>query len=98
VRALKKEVKDKKLLITSLISTNNLATYAITFTFDVSDPTKGSPVSNTASMPFLLSNYGTWKTMNKMSVYDDHAVLVFTDSVSVLAAVYKLPEINYTSL
>lgn len=83
--------------MTALVSTNNLATYAVTFTFDVSDPTKGSPVSNTAVIPYLLSNYGTWKTMNKMSVYDDHAVLTFTDNVSVVAAVYKLPAINYSS-
>lgn len=82
-----------------MISTNNLATYATTFTFDVSDPTnKGAPVSTTATVPFLLSNYGTWTNLNKMAVYDDHAALAYTDNVNVMVAVYKLPAIDHSAL
>lgn len=38
-----------------------MATYAVTFTYDISDPVKGAPVSSDATVPFLLANYGTWK-------------------------------------
>lgn len=73
-------MNDSSLYSTILITSNNLATYGVTFTFDVSSPTtKGSPVSTTASLPFLLTNYGTWTTINKLSLYDNHAVIAYTD-------------------
>ncbi|CAD8204674.1 unnamed protein product [Paramecium pentaurelia] len=98
IRAIKSTKKDKQLLTTALISTNIMATYAVTFTYDISDPFKGAPVQIDATVPFLLANYGTWKQLNKLTLFEDHVAIAYTNQESILAAVYLLPTIDHNAI
>ncbi|CAK68653.1 unnamed protein product (macronuclear) [Paramecium tetraurelia] len=98
IRAIKSTKKDKSLLTTALISTNIMATYAVTFTYDITDPVKGAPVSSDATVPFLLANYGTWRQMNKLTLFEDHVAIAYTNQQSIMVAVYLLPTIDHNAI
>ncbi|CAK84006.1 unnamed protein product (macronuclear) [Paramecium tetraurelia] len=98
IRAIKSTKKDKKLLTTALVSTTNMATYGVTFTFDISDPVKGAPVESDGTIPFLLANYGTWKQLNKLTLFEDHVAIAYTNDKSILVAVYVLPTVDHYAL
>ena len=77
------------------MTTNNVAQYGVTFSYDVSDPlNKGSPVKSTINVPFLLNQFGTFMTLNKLEVNLGYVAVPYSNVTHLLLAVYKLPELT----
>ncbi|CAD8046367.1 unnamed protein product [Paramecium sonneborni] len=76
---------------TVIVTTNNVAQYAITFSFDISDPlNKGSPIKET-KVPFLLNHYGTLQTLNKFTLGNEHAAVPYYNQTHLMISIYQLP-------
>ncbi|CAD8138370.1 unnamed protein product [Paramecium pentaurelia] len=95
IRVLSISVQTNLLNITTLITTNNVAQYGVTFSYDISNPlNQGSPVKNTITIPFILNSYGVYQAINKLSVNQEYAVVPYTNYSHLLVSVYKLPQLN----
>ncbi|CAD8142567.1 unnamed protein product [Paramecium octaurelia] len=91
IRAYKSTTNSNTFDATVIATTNNVAQYAITFSFDISDPlNKGSPLKDT-SVPFLLNHYGTMKTLNKFAIGQGHAAVPYYNSSHLMISMYQLP-------
>ncbi|CAD8135596.1 unnamed protein product [Paramecium octaurelia] len=97
IRAYKSVTNTNTLDATVIVTTNNVAQYAITFSFDISDPlNKGSPLKD-SSVPFLLNHYGTMQTLNKFVIGQNHAAVPYYNSSHLMISVYQLPQLTALS-
>ncbi|CAD8043970.1 unnamed protein product [Paramecium primaurelia] len=94
IRTYKSVTNSNTLDVTVIVTTNNVAQYAITFSFDISDPlNKGSPIKDTI-VPFLLNQYGTMQTLNKLVIGLKHAAVPYYNSSHLMISMYQLPELT----
>ncbi|CAD8136573.1 unnamed protein product [Paramecium octaurelia] len=95
IRVLSISTQTNLLNITTLITTNNVAQYGVTFSYDITNPlNQGSPVKSTIMIPFILNQYGVYQALNKLTVSQEYALVPYTNYTHLLISVYKLPQLT----
>lgn len=82
---------EKKVLTMAVIfTTNNVAHYGVQLTFDFSNPSGGSVLTNKL-LAYIINRYGNWDATLGLFFQDSYFAIPYQSEGSSFIAVYKIP-------
>lgn len=89
VRTLNSTLNEDKTLrmSTFVVTTSNVANYGITFTYDASVT---GPKLTDSKVEMIINRYGSWNSVNKISLYGTHLSVPYSDGKKTIVASYNL--------
>ncbi|CAD8206153.1 unnamed protein product [Paramecium octaurelia] len=92
VKVISSQLNGSILQLNVLVTTNNQAQYVFAFDLDASRPAFGLPIKKSStSLLYVLTPYGNWPALNKVTYIEGNAAIPYTDGYKVVIGIYPLP-------